>query len=237
MKVKILGYGEIGQAVTKFIERHVGIDLAIEDPAYKLFPPQKAKFDYVLVCIPYSDNFVQIVMKELKVTNHIIIFSTVPIGTTEQIQKAVHIPIEGKHPDLLESLDNWEFFMGYNDTLTLYDYIEFFSDIGKIVTPVKGTRTTEACKLLSTLIYGVNIEFYRFAENLLKKNNADGKVFQYYNRAYNQLYEHLGHTGIKRYILEYPEGEIGGHCVVPNAKFIDGIFPDIVKNTYKGAKI
>jgi len=234
VKIKILGYGEIGQAITRFMEQCTELDIAIEDPMYKLHPPKNAKFDFTCICIPYSDTFVKIVLKELDKTSKIIIFSTVPIGTTEQIPNAVHIPIEGKHPDLMDSLANWEFFMGYNDTQYLYDYIGFFEGIGKVVTAVNNTRTTEACKLLSTLMYGVNIEFYRFAEDVLKKNKSNSKVFQHYNRAYNQLYEHLGYVGIKRYILEYPEGEIGGHCVIPNAKFIEGVFPDIVKNQYSG---
>lgn len=229
MNIKILGYGEIGKAVTKYVEQFPGMDIFIQDPLYKLYPPERKTFDFVLVCIPYSDNFMQIVLNELKTTNKIIVFSTVPIGTVEQIPKAVHVPIEGKHPNLLDSLLYWPIFIGYNDDLYLKDYLDFFSNIQKECIPVKNTRTTEICKLLSTLLYGVNIEFYRYAATLFDLHNSDSSVFQEYNAAYNALYHSLGYPGIKRYILTYPEGTIGGHCVCQNAEYLEGVFADIVK--------
>lgn len=234
MKIKILGYGEIGQAITKHIEQFPENDIFIQDPLYKLYPPAKYKFDFTLICIPYSDTFVQTVLKE---TGKIVIFSTVPIGTSEQIPNAIHIPIEGRHPDLLDSISIWQFFLGYNDDKYLRDYIDFFASINKPVIPVKGTRNTEALKLLSTLLYGVNLEFYRFAEDTFMRHGAGIKWFQEYNRSYNTLYSELGYQDFKRYILSPPDGEIGGHCVVPNAKLLDGIFSEIVKNTYKGVKV
>lgn len=239
MKIKIMGYGEIGQAITKYIESHsaVKLDIFIQDPKFKLYPPSKMQFDMILVCIPFTDNFVQLVMKELSFSPKIVIFSTVPIGTTEQIKNAIHIPIEGRHPDLYDSICKWQFFMGYNTDMYIADYEAFFNMIGKPVIPVIDSKNTETAKLLSTLLYGVNIEFYRYAEEMYIKNGANIKLFKDYNKSYNDLYSGLGYTEFKRYILDPPDGEIGGHCVLPNASFLNGIFPEIVRNTYKGVKI
>ena len=235
MSIKILGYGEIGKSIFLLFNEQKGFDIFVEDPKYNLYPPIKKEFDFVLVCIPYSDNFVQIVLDQQNISSKIVIFSTVPIGTTEQIPNAIHIPIEGKHPNLLDSLKIWQFYAGYNDVKYLPDYINLFSCINKSIIPIPKTRNTELCKLLSTLLYGVNIEFYRFAKDSFNKYACDSPdIFIDYNQDYNFLYEALGFPGIKRYILDYPKGDIGGHCVVPNAKFIEGVFPDIVRNQYSG---
>jgi len=161
----------------------------------------------------------------------------VPIGTVEEIPNAVHVPIEGRHPNF--DLLKWRFFMGYNLGNEYYrNYIDFFSTLGKSVRPVPSTRITEAIKLLSTTMYGVNIEFMRYVEEVFKEHNVENdkikamKVWGEYTNSYNYLYSDLGEEGIQRYNLTPPKGEIGGHCIRENAKFLKGLFPFIVQHTY-----
>ena len=101
----LVGYGEIGKAVKKVFK-----DMKVYDP---LTHPKKPKgvFDILLVAIPYSDKFVEIVrhyQKEYQIESTLV-FSTVPVGTCHRID-ASHCPIEGKHPDLAKSIrltDKW----------------------------------------------------------------------------------------------------------------------------------
>jgi hypothetical protein len=227
MRIKILGYGDIGKALHSLFKK---CELEIVDPKYKMIDSNNI-CDYVLVAIPFSDTFLQICLEEKSKCKNIVIFSTVPIGTTKNIPGAVHIPIEGKHPFLDDSLKHWKFFMGYNPGVDMTAYIKLFNHIQKSVYPIESTDTTEAMKILSTTLYGVNIEYARYANDTLKDKY---EYFNDYNNAYNYLYAQLGIKDYRRYILYPPEKVIGGHCVKENARFVNGIFPEIVKKTYKG---
>jgi len=40
------------------------------------------------------------------------------------------------------------------------------------------------------------------------------------NESYNKYYEKLGFPKFKKYVLDYMEGGIGGHCVLSNCKLL-----------------
>lgn len=234
MVIKLLGYGEVGKAIREYIEANTD-DIVIDIVDPKLGKEMLYKdHEFVLVAIPYSDDFLHIMWAERDMCDKLIIFSTVPIGTVENIKDAVHIPIEGLHPDLAESISIWTFFMGYNEDKYLEDFIKFFEGINKFVRPIFNTRATEAMKLLSTTLYGVNIEYARYCDDVLHNNNLDYEVMKEYNKEYNKLYRNLGIVNYQRYILNPPLGDIGGHCIRNNASYLSGIFPDIVRFRYDG---
>ena len=239
MRIVIMGWGEIGKAVYKLYMKRYGDDLKmfIQDPALglRVMKESLTKSDMLVVCIPYADNFL---MEVLRIYNFIgegaqmcIIHSTVPVGTVDKIKNAVHIPIEGKHPDLFKYLLDWNPLVGMNsDNAYKNLYMEFIETVfGNNVT-YTNTNVSELCKLLSTLQYGVNIEFFRYVKDVL---GEDYKFYQEYCKNYNILYS--GEDGINRYVLEPPVGDIGGHCIVQNANLIgDSIFSKIVKDRYNG---
>src|SRR5438128_906636 len=94
-KIGILGYGEIGKAIAKFNKNPLIKDLQRNDGLEHV--------DILHVCIPWSDNFVKIIKKEIKSIKPglVIINSTVVPGTTKKISgMVVHSPIRGLHPNL-----------------------------------------------------------------------------------------------------------------------------------------
>lgn len=259
MKIKILGYGEVGQSIHKLLR-----DITPNREQLKIYAQdindkfEDTDFNFILVCIPYSDKFVQILLEEQKYCKKMIVFSTVPIGTLVNVPNCCHIPIEGRHPNLKESLKAWKFYVGLNEAKYLNSYRMFLelymNKKGNNVVIVDGTRITEALKLLSTLNYGVNIEFARYVNDILTMRNYG--LWSDYTNSYNELYKYLygGYlvektkgskefedmrkagfetlNNIKRYNLMPPIGDIGGHCVRENAKMLDSIFSDIVKYRY-----
>jgi hypothetical protein len=226
MRIKLLGFGEVGKAIyTLFVEEH---EVFIQDPALGLEVSESTHdkgLDVLLVCIPFSDNFMIEVQKARVGIDKVVIFSSVPMGTTAQIKNAIHIPIEGKHPNLEKHLKDWEVLVGIDkDNLYMDFYKEFISSVFTInvLTP---TEVSEGCKLLSTLLYGIQIEYMRYAAKVLGGNY---EYFNLYNDAYNKLYKKVN-VPVSRSLLAPPEGLIGGHCVRQNAEYLNSFWSEIVK--------
>lgn len=217
MKKIIIGYGEIGKALSDVF--HIK-DIHDLDKG-KICGGQ---FDLMLVAIPYSDNFIEIVnsyIEKFKI-KETIIFSTVAIGTTRKIPNAVHSPVEGKHPELAYSIRKAKRWVGGYSKLV----DEFFKehDFNPVyVTP----ETTEFLKLRSTSLYGLNIEFARYSKEVCDKLEINYHHVKQFDLDYNILYKHLGMPQYQRYILYPPKGNEKGHCITPNAKILNEQFPSI----------
>lgn len=224
MNQLIIGYGEIGQALQKVIRANYILDLTEASPILA------AGCDVMHICFPYSDSFVTDVKNYVERYSpaHVVIYSTVPIGTTYDISPlAVHSPIEGKHPELEMSIRFMERWIGYNDTDEKFFFVNLFSSFGLRTKPVENTNFTEALKLLSTTEYGLNIEFARYKKKVAKSLGMDYKLTKEWNEEYNKLYRNLGmDKRYQKYVLDAPKGKKGGHCIVPNAQLLQQQFPD-----------
>jgi hypothetical protein len=229
MNCILIGYGEIGRAVYDVYKQYHKIDirdLKIDNVKFD------SKYDLMIVAIPYSDNFIDTVKKYQSYFNPdaTIIFSTVAIGTTAQIENAVHCPIEGKHPYLSESVKKWQVFIGGKNKLA----VKFFTTANKIPYEFNKPEHTEFLKLQSTSNYGLMIEYARYLNSVCNNIGLDYDEVKKFNMAYNGLYKTLGMPNMQRYILDAPVGNIGGHCVVPNAKLLDKQYPSIfLKEIYR----
>ena len=110
-KIGILGFGEIGASLAKVYNDHkekfevLIKDLERDDGLDSL--------DVLNICIPYTENFVEIVKNQICKSNPdlTIVHSTVMPGTTQKIKlilenkfKIVHSPIRGVHPELYEGI-------------------------------------------------------------------------------------------------------------------------------------
>jgi hypothetical protein len=219
----LVGYGEIGKAIHDYLSSRLTIDIQDLAQGHEVMNPRE-HYDYLLVCIPYTSSFINAVTEyiELAVPDTTIIFSTVAIGTTKIWDDAVHIPIEGRHPNLLESLRHWKFMVGYNKKKALANTLELLYAMK--CTPVFNSDNTEAYKLLSTTLYGLNIEFARVANDMCEMLGLNYEKWNQYNRNYNDLYTELGFPEYTRYILYPPKGKLGGHCIIPNADILSMIF-------------
>lgn len=223
MKAILIGYGEVGRAVKEvFIKAH---DIAIYDPNTCYHRPELGPYDIMLVCFPWDEMFFEYI-EEYQAAfrpKGIIIFSTVPIGTTRKIPNAVHSPIEGKHPNLADSICIMRRWVGgFSDVAK-----EFFEQAGIEPYFVEMPEWTEFLKLRSTSLYGVNIEFARYSKKIADDLGMSWELVKMFDEDYNDLYCVLDLPQYQRYILEPPEGMIGGHCVVPNAKMLDEQYPSI----------
>lgn len=219
----IVGYGEIGQAVGKIVGEHEMVDL---EPMASIF----SSIDVMHICFPYSDNFVTEVKRYIEQysPSHVIIYSTVPVGTTYDISPmAVHSPVEGVHPYLEDSIRLMERWLGCEDKVEGRFFVDFFEKLGLKTRLVGDSDHTEALKLLSTTEYGVNLVFADYKAYVAEKIGMDFELTKEWNRAYNRLYKDLGmEKWFQKFVLDPPEGKIGGHCVIQNAILLQRQFPD-----------
>jgi len=224
MKAILCGYGEIGKAVFKVFSKYHKIQ--IHDPYQSLEVSKGTKADILLVAIPYSSAFVNIVSKyqkyfKIKTT---IVFSTTAIGTCRQLN-AVHSPVEGKHPNLAKSIKIHKRWIGG----TNINALDFFSKAGfksKNTEILRKSEWTEFLKLRSTSLYGVNIEFARYSKEVADNLKMPFENIQQFDKDYNKLYQELKMPQYSRYILTPPKGKIGGHCVTSNSKILNKQYPN-----------
>lgn len=216
----VIGYGEIGQAVGDVIG-----DPAIDDLG---FPETHGTFDVMHICFPYSENFVSEVMRYMVkyVPKHTVIYSTVPIGTTKQLLGSVHSPVEGKHPNLAQSIRLTPRWIGANTAGEAAFFHDYFKDLGIFTQVVGSSDYTEFLKLRSTAKYGINLAWTDYEAKVAKEIGMDFKLINEFDKDYNILYRSLDMGEYQRYILSPPNGKIGGHCVIPNAKLLSEQYPD-----------
>lgn len=223
MKNLVIGYGEIGQAVGAVIGEH-----AVINEGDRL---STRRVDVMHICFPPSDDFLPAVFAYIKrySPKHIVIWSTVPIGTTKVIPNAVHSPVEGRHPKLEESIRLMPRWFGYNTAADGDYFAEYFDMLGLEVKGVENSDCTEALKLLSTTEYGINLAFADYKARVAEAIGMDYQRTKEWNADYNELYENLGmEDRFQKFVLDPPGGIIGGHCVTPNAKLLYQQFPDML---------
>lgn len=184
------------------------------------------RIDILHICIPYSDDFKREVRgyKSLYNPKLTIVYSTVPIGTCEEIG-VVHSPVEGKHPELAKSIMIAPRWLGSSDKELLGKAVDFWAPFTQ-VRALPSADYTEWLKLRSTAKYGINIVWSDYENKVSKEIGMDYSAIRQFDMDYNELYENLGLKDFKRYILNPPKGKIGGHCLVPNAKMLNEQFPN-----------
>jgi len=220
MKTLLVGYGEIGSGLYEVLSKKHQI--MIYDPDKKKFGGNLQAIKILLVAIPYSDNFENNVRQWQKINpKATLIFSTVPVGTCSKL-KALHFPIEGKHPHIARDLElnRHHFLGGHNEIIET-----FLLDAGLQFTILDKPEHTEFLKLRSTSYYGVCIEFARYSKRVADQIGLTYSAIKEYDHAYNSLVEKRGTPEHIRPVLDPPEGEIGGHCVRPNAEILNRQFP------------
>lgn len=224
--ILILGYGEVGKALKKIYGKKFNVYIIEKG---RILPTLDKKFHILDVCIPYNNEFVDIVKDYIRLYNPdlTVIHSTVYPGTTKKISNnnIVYSPIIGIHPNLDKSIKTFKKFIGANDKKSLKLIKKHFNRLRIKYKILQNSKTVETAKLLSTLYYGMCIAFHDEVNNLCKdqKLNYD-HVMTEWNKEYNLGYKKLGKDNVVRPILTPANGKIGGHCVIPNAEIIKGYF-------------
>jgi len=220
LKIGILGYGEVGQAIAKFYKNPRIKDLNKDDGLEGV--------EILHVCIPWSKNFVKLVKKEIKKIKPklTIIHSTVAPETTKKIGgMIVHSPVRGVHPHLYEGIKTFVKYIGADNKKAgkmAQKHLESLGIKTKVFIP---SLTTEIGKLLDTSYYGVVIAWHGEMKKLCDKCGIDfEKAVTDFNKTYNEGYKKLGKPNVIRPVLYPPKGSIGGHCIVENAEILKKYF-------------
>lgn len=227
MRSLVIGLGEIGSAVTQTISR--GTDTVLGYDVNDGAAPTLNDIDILHICFPFHDEAaflasVGLYIKQYK-PMHVLIWSTVPIGTTKQIHGAVHTPVEGRHPRLALSVRSMMRWIGTNNQGEGEFFAGYFKELWMKTHVVSSSDYTEFLKLRSTSRYGVNLAFAEYEARTAEAIGMDYKLLKDFDKDYNKLYHNLSMPWAQRYVLNDPAGKIGGHCVVPNAKLLDKQFP------------
>lgn len=206
----IIGYGEVGQGLHKVIpqafwkDRHGGTW-------------EGSKVDVVHICIPYSETFKDQVKEFKSVGKLVIVHSTVPVGTCDEIG-VIHSPIRGMHPDMESGIRT---FVKYFGGEKAEEAAVIFRDLGIKTRSYPKARITEALKLWDTTQYGILIMLEKEIHQWCKDNDVPFEVvYQQANIDYNDGYLRLGRPDVVRPFLKHVEGPIGGHCIIPNSKLL-----------------
>ena len=226
MIVGILGLGEVGTALLQcYNDKEV--EVHTKDIDGDNFP----RLDVLNVCIPYTETFVQTVTKQIIKSRPglIIIHSTVPPGTTSQIDAAsvccvVHSPVRGSHPDLSKSLMTFTKYIGANTQISATKAEKHYDFLGIPHKTVKNAATTETAKLLCTSYYGVCIAWHDYVADVCESVGVDTNFISEWNNTYNLGYQALDLSKYTRPLLQPPENKkIGGHCIIPNAELLNNV--------------
>lgn len=224
MNQVVMGMGELGTAVAQVTRSDVSYDFDKKRTVGTI----PKDLDVMHICYPYSEDFIAYARVDIKnyKPKHVVVWSTVPIGTCRQIgEKVVHSPVEGIHPLLADSILKMCRYIGWNDGAEGRFFVDYFLKLGLDTRDVSNTETTELLKLRSTAKYGVNLVWAQYEAELCKKFEVAYTEVMQYDTDYNNLYKELGEAYVARYVLYPPGGEIGGHCVVPNAKLLNEQMP------------
>ena len=245
--VLIVGHGEVGQSVERLytykgVERYniYTTDVFKKTPEANTYKASSynGNIDVVHICIPYTKTFVTDVVKTVKgvyTPNDIlllVIHSTIPIYTTELISDKlknkyiyiVHSPVMGVHPNLTESMRTFKKLVGGSKHAVKLA-TEHFNSIRVTTEEYDSSNETEAAKLLSTTYYAWNITFMRMVNDFCKLKGLDfDEVYTKTNEIYNEGYEKMGMSYVRRPVLKYMPGKIGGHCLIPNMKILKNDF-------------
>jgi len=225
LKVKnvlVIGLGEIGAPLLEIVK-------GVYDAEGLDIEPKEihGAFDVLHICFPYSENFVE------TTTNYInkfhpkltIIESTVLPFTTNKIYEKTktaicHSPVRGRKADGFK----WGYF-------TYTKFIgpakpefgkmaeEYYQSLGFKTYLCNSPLEPEFMKVLNTTYYGLMIAWFQEIHRICKKFNLkEEEIIEFFRT--NTVDSGGKHP---RPVL-YP-GVIRGHCVVPNAKLLNELYP------------
>lgn len=228
----VVGMGQIGGAVYQVLS-----DAGNEVSTLDINSEPVKNTEILHICFGYTDRFVQEVQRYQKFYKPrlTIIYSTVAVGITKGLTQTVHSPVEGRHPRLYYSIKAGTRYIGYNSVLDGRLAEEIWSPITECAL-LPNSDWTEFLKLASTSKFGINLVWEDYVASVGKELGMPHEAAKDWDKAYNKLYKKLRFPQFRKYVLDAPEGKVGGHCVVPNAELLDVQFPNDMLKMIKGMK-
>ena len=226
-KTLIIGAGEVGTSLAN----------ALKD-TYEVFVRDrstlvKEKFKVIHICYPYSDKFIDITKSYIKEYQPrlVIVHSTVKPGTTRKLgYLAVHSPINGKHPNLEQSIRTFTKVIGGVNTFKVYEAVQFLNRANIRTMVFSSPEASELAKICCTTQYGWYIAVMKEIARVCNEYNVPfHEVYTEWNTMYNEGYGLMKDSKYFRPNLAPMDGGIGGHCVINNLELLDDFFTKFLK--------
>ncbi len=238
----VIGLGQAGKVLMKVLF-NAGLDVDGIDANFELYGGKK--YEVLHVCFPCKldkevqgdiyDDFLFEIMKyyNMFLPKFIVIHSTVPPGTTEELQKSnilqikakiFYSPIRGQHTNLEEDLKRYSKFFAPPLTLESDKLFTELSTCFKKIKFVDNTPSLEMAKLLDTTAYGVGIFFAQLGDRICKKYGLDYDIVREFGRETHEFY------GLKP---DYFPGVISGNCVMQNIDLLEQVYQSELWNLIK----
>lgn len=221
-KVVVLGgMGAVGRALVTVLSKEN--DVLIDDK--KLGSIQGTVCDFLHVSIPCSGSFISEVTEAIirNTPGITIIHSTVPVGTTRALGRnnLFHAPVRGQHSDLEGGLRKFKMpVAGFGDHGAVLSHL---TNSGIPCELWSSPEETELAKLLCLSRYANTLAWYENADRTCKKMGVDRSVVQKWTNSYNDGY--FG-TPYQRENLNFPNGKVGGTCVLPVTRMLQSQIGD-----------
>ena len=222
----LIGLGEVGSALYEVLSERRAF--SIVDPA-KGFEPELGEApqsDWCHVAIPYSESFISTIVEYVRKfnPNHLVLHSTVPIGTTRKIEREADYiptyfsPIRGRHPSLaryIRSFPKWyaSSISGGMDN----EFVAYFAAAGIQTRKAPSYEFLEWAKLWETTSFGYALVMWQEIERQVMKipgdKNTNLSALKNWLHEKKRVYDgDLGYVPI----YDSVPGPIGGHCITQN---------------------
>ena len=234
----LIGFGEVGSALHVVLsERH---PFAIVDPARACSPSlgEAPQSDWMHVAIPYSESFISTVVEYVRKFNpsHLVLHSTVPIGTTRKIEREAdyiptfYSPVRGRHPNLSAALRRFPKYFASSISGQMDDeFVIYFANAGIQTRKAPSFEVLEYAKLMETTTFGIILTAWMEMETQVSKMHGDKQtnLSMLKNFLFEKRKVYDGDIGIFP-VLDLVRGPIGGHCISSNYELLkDSMTPEL----------
>lgn len=229
--VGILGYGEIGKAMTKICQE-AGYNVLIRELDYDQIANNKIDFLHINIPEISPETFIKIIVKNTRELQPklVIINSTTTTGTTRKVFQAtnipiVHSPVIGVHPYLYESIKSiFPKIIGAVDNISLKKAKSHFKKLGLNIAIYDSPEDSETAKLLDLIYFSWNIIFCKWVSEISADLGLNfEQIYTKHNQIYNEGYKKL-RPNVIRPVLKPIKGPIGGHCTIPDVAMFNKFY-------------
>lgn len=218
----IIGYGEIGQAISSLLNGN------IEYIDFDKSNVNSKEFDVIHICYGFSNNFVDSVKKYVSKYKYkyIMIHSTIEVGTTDKLKEynVIYSPVRGRHTGQGFVEDIKKYTKYYSGDIDKNDIESYFKSVQ--FEMVKDHKSLEFAKPLSTTYTLLNVLFEKW---IYSKCMELGLDYEFVYREWNKTYNDNVNPEWKRPVYNRMAGNVGGHCLIPNLDLINDDFIDMMK--------
>ena len=224
----VIGLGEIGFPLYKLFSKSFiteGFDINSKLIPKSLKKNKLLPIRFLHISIPFSKKFNSDIIRLVKKfePKGIVIHSTIKPTTTFNLQKKLSVPViysatRGVHKRMLSDMKRYTKFFAIEDMAPNKKWVcKEFAKLLKISNikskQISSPITLELAKIVcDTSYYGWLINYAQMSKMIAEKYDVDYDEMWSFS---DEIHKFLGNRP-----KMFP-GFIGGHCVIPNLKFID----------------